>query len=498
MGIIKRQALKHTGVSALGLVIGAVSNLFIYPLAWELYGFTQFIIGLAGLLYPFASLGIASVAIKYFPDFQKTPSDAKTFLGLLILSSLVAFVGFSAIAFLAGNPLLDLLAKLNMEGNIFSQNKILVLAILGFLALNRLLAAYISNFKRIVIPALFSNILHKIILPVLIISATFNLIGLTQFKIGFVAMYLITSLGYFWYLSKLGNISPGFDLSVFETAKLKEIFTFALLSSLTMLGSVLAFRIDTIMVSSFLGYKSNGFYSFFLFMSNVMIMPYTAIAAITNPAISTAWNKLDLTEISTIYRQSSELLFIAASLILLGTWTCIDDLLNLTTKLQLLQPYKSLFLILGIGQLLNLTSGVNQGIIAYSKFYWVNLIAILILGIIAVYLNYLLIPTFGLLGAAYATCISLLAFNFIKYLFIWWKFGMQPIGRVHLHVALISLIAFGLAAIPTLNFHPVLNILIRGTIFTLAFTVPMIRLHISPQINTLWLQFKDRIFSIIQ
>ena len=57
MGIIKRQGGKHAILQYLGVGIGAISTLFIYPLNAELYGFAQFLIATAFLFFPLAIVG---------------------------------------------------------------------------------------------------------------------------------------------------------------------------------------------------------------------------------------------------------------------------------------------------------------------------------------------------------------------------------------------------------------------------------------------------------
>ena len=71
MGVIKRQSIKQGLVTYLGILIGTISTLFVYPrLALEKFGEIQFIIGLAAFFVPFIGIGLPAVAIHFFPYFN--------------------------------------------------------------------------------------------------------------------------------------------------------------------------------------------------------------------------------------------------------------------------------------------------------------------------------------------------------------------------------------------------------------------------------------------
>ena len=80
MGIIQRQSIRQTFVNYLATGIGALSTLFIYPRAEAMYGLVLFMTGTATFLYPFASLGITSLVIRFFPVFEDRNSRHHGFL----------------------------------------------------------------------------------------------------------------------------------------------------------------------------------------------------------------------------------------------------------------------------------------------------------------------------------------------------------------------------------------------------------------------------------
>ena len=100
MGIVRRQGAKHSLVQYIGVAVGAVSTLFIYPLNQELYGFAQFLIGTSLMLYPLFNLGLNTLLLKYYPRFASTVQSGHTFFRRTIWLSILLFL-LVAIPFIA-------------------------------------------------------------------------------------------------------------------------------------------------------------------------------------------------------------------------------------------------------------------------------------------------------------------------------------------------------------------------------------------------------------
>jgi hypothetical protein len=73
-----------------------------------------------------------------------------------------------------------------------------------------------------------------------------------------------------------------------------------------------------------------------------------------------------------------------------------------------------------------MATSVNNPILFNSKYYRYGL-GLLAFLIVTSYVNYrIFIPLWGMEGAAFATVLSSVAYNFLKFFFIWRKMGMQP------------------------------------------------------------------------
>ena len=81
---------------------------------------------------------------------------------------------------------------------------------------------------------------------------------------------------------------------------------------------------------------------------------------------------------------------------------------------------------IGLSQLFNIASGVNGAIIINSKYYKYDLYTNILLVVITIASNLILIPKYGIDGAAMATAISVLIFNLIRLVLIKVKMKMHP------------------------------------------------------------------------
>src|SRR5687767_561315 len=99
MGIIIRQGLKYSTVAYVGVLIGAVNIIFIFPkiLTPEQYGLVRLIQENGLFLASFVQLGAAHIADKFIPLFR---TEDKTNNGFLFFLLVYPVVGFAIFCFL--------------------------------------------------------------------------------------------------------------------------------------------------------------------------------------------------------------------------------------------------------------------------------------------------------------------------------------------------------------------------------------------------------------
>lgn len=474
MGVVRRQGLKRTTVAYLGVVIGALSNLFVYPLNWEIYGLAQFILSSASLLIPFASFGVSRLTVRYYPDFKDEGNNHNGLLPLLWFVAVTSFGVFSLLIYFLQDSMTSVLESLGMNSTIFVQNEIAIIAISFLMVLSAIASNHSSNFKLVVVPEIFTNLLFKITLPVLVLLTYAGSLGVGQFKTLLITTYVFSFFCLILYLHHIGQFGLKINFRFLSKERIKGMLNYGVFSALSTVGYLISFRIDNVMVTSYLGVESTGMYSFFAYMSNTIIVPFLAITSIASPIIAQAYKDGDSDAINKLYKQSSEVLFTFGLLISLLIWISIDEILVLTGDSENLSPSKYVFLLLASSQIFNLLTSLNEPIISYSHHFRFNLYAQVVLAILNLTMNVFFIPRMGLTGAALATAISIAFYNFLKSAFIYLKFKHQPFTVSHIFILCSALLAYSITTLLNPSYHFLTNLAINSLVFVFLFVGPLI------------------------
>jgi O-antigen/teichoic acid export membrane protein len=483
MGVIKRQGFKQSIVNYAGTAVGAISTLFIYPNEPELYGLWLAMYAMASLFLHFASFGINSLTIRYFPRFRDDESDHHGFLPFLLIASLIFFSVFTGVFALFHEPLMNGLTALQFDISIIDTHVIPIFALTLIILLQRILTSYISNFQRIVVPAMITSLWPKIAIAGLILIAWLGYLGSTEFVWGILFIQFVQVIFLFVYLGSMGELRLRPSFEVLRSGMLREMGSYSMYGILGGLGSILAFRIDHIMISMLIGLANTGVYGIAQFIGNSITVPARAVMALTGPMISEALEKNNLEKVRMLYRKTSLNLLIIVLPMYAIVVLSVDDIFKLTSHYETLRPAVAVVLLIGLGKIVSVSFSVNGQILVYSKFYRFNLIAILLLAVTNITLNYWLIPEHGIVGAAMASFVALIAYNLFIGLFLWIKLRLHPFSWRTGVVFIIAFISGVLSwTIPNANM-PLLNIAQYSVLVIIFYFPTILALNISSDIN---------------
>lgn len=482
MGIIQRQSIKNTIVSYVGVGIGIISALFIYPLAPEEYGLFRVMFDSAILCMPFILLGSNALSIRFFPWFKASGRSRAAFftflLAILLSGSVLYLLWFPAVRpwfvrfYSKNSPLIG-----------EYMNAIFLLALI--LSFVRLVTTYTTNFQRIVVPSILNDLLQKLSLPALILLVVYGFITVDDYVQLILLVFLLISLLLSGYLATLGEFRLARFRNILKKPFTGEAFRFGTYNILAILGGQVAFRIDTLMVGGLASLKEAGIYTIVAVLSEVISKPSNAIRSIAGPIISDRLAAGDLDHVRMLYKKSAVNLFIAGLGIFLVIWLSISDIIAIMPNSTEMMAGIYVVFFLGMAKVIDMVTSLNGEILSYSRYYAYNLVFIFILAILNVITNLLLIPEYGLVGAAIATFISLSLFNVIKLIFIQVKLGMHPFSTGMIWTALAGAGAFFLIQIIPMGFPPVVNLFIRSAAFGFLFILPVVWLNVSPDLNSL-------------
>src|SRR5699024_9978259 len=96
LGVIIRQSIQNTIISYLGIILGFVATILLYPrfLTTDQYGLTRVLISISVICSQFAHLGVKNIVIRYFPYFQQSLESRGQLLSLTLLIPLGGFLLF--------------------------------------------------------------------------------------------------------------------------------------------------------------------------------------------------------------------------------------------------------------------------------------------------------------------------------------------------------------------------------------------------------------------
>ncbi|NRB52437.1 MAG: oligosaccharide flippase family protein [Saprospiraceae bacterium] len=496
MGIIKRQAIKQSIVNYLGVAIGAISVVFIYPLATETVGLARFLIDTGTLLAPFLLLGFGGVTIKFFPEFKTEDGENNGMLAFILSVPTVAALVFTLLIITFRLPIQDYLQESGREES-FQMFWMYFVPIAICLAFFQLLYNYSTNYGRIAVPAIFQNFI-KIVLPTTILMWYFELINLSFLVWALVINYIVVLIAILLYLRNQGHLKLVTKWNFLDADRRKRIFNYALFGLFGGIGSVLAFRIDSFMISTLIDLESNGIFTIAAFIGNAIAIPTNAVNQISSPIITKAIKESDFVEVSKIYKGASVNLLVVGLLLYVLVACSVENLFHLMPFEEaksgdpaFIRQGIIIVLLVGFARIIDMATSVNNPIINFSPYYRFGLYAILILGVFNIFTNLFFIKTLGLgiVGVALATLVALSLYNLVKLIFIYWKFGVHPFSAATVKLfAIASLATIAAYFIPTSGasaWHSILDIAIKSAVVLMIYLPLVLRSKVSPDVNEL-------------
>ena len=250
-------------------------------------------------------------------------------------------------------------------------------------------------------------------------------------------------------------------------------------------------RIPALMIGSMVGLSMVGVYNLYYYVGSMIYVPMRALSRISVPVIATAWRDNDLKKINDIYRRTSLIQLILGLIIYIGVIINKHNLFYFLKNSEYVVNF-IFFPIIGLGILIDVAVGLNSEIIVNSPKYKYDSVFNVVLFLVSVIANYILIPISGGIGAAMGFVLAYFSFNFLKWLFLYRKYGMQPFDYKQLIVLFLGGVVFLIGDnIPVID-NVFLDIIIRSSIVSLIYGVAILVFRISPDLNERFTVYKGK------
>ncbi|MCU0400680.1 MAG: polysaccharide biosynthesis C-terminal domain-containing protein [Algoriphagus sp.] len=465
MSKVAKQSIQTTFFSYIGVVLGYINVLWLYPYALDTteLGTFRTIQDLGLLFVPFAQLGVGHGITRYFPKLENYQSAFLTYsLGL-------SFLGFTLVSMLFFGFKDELIG-------VFAYNSPEVVNFLGvvllitlFSLLSSVLDAYARSYVKVAIPTFFREVFLRLLTSMLVAIYLLKWINFEQVMLGLIGVYGFSLLGVWVYLIWLKVFKLDFHWGQFPKGFRTSFIRFSLITFLATAASTLIMKIDSIMVSSMISLEANAIYSIAFYMALVIELPRRAISQVAMPVIADHFAKNRLNEINLLYRQISNRQLYICLLLFALIWSSIDEIYHFVPNREIYQAGKWVVFYIALGKLFDVAFSVNSEILVFSKFYRSNLILTVAMSILIIGVNYWLIPIFGIEGAAMGSAGIMLLFNLIKYGYLKAKIQLDPFSLETVKISAVGLISLGGMFLSFEDLHPFLGIMIKSTAVLLLF-----------------------------
>ena len=490
MGLVQKQGLKIAGITYVGMVVGALNTMFVYPRVFgaEKHGLILLLLSIVTLVTQFSHLGIPNVIIQFFPNFK----DQKLFIyristQLPLVSLLILGIFYSYFGDFVFNTYSE-------QNNLFDAYKGYLLPLICLFVVFEVLQSLARAELKTVLPSFLKEFLIRSLTLTILISYFFELINFNEFMVYWLVAYSINVVLLASYLiyHKVFRLSFGFPLVPNKLLGSKMI-NYGLVTLFTVSATIIVNRVDLLMLAYFQELEDVAFYSVALYMATLIQIPARSIMQIGKPLLAKAWAANKLTEIQSLYAKSALTQMIFGTAVFVGIWLNIDDILLLVPVKY--QGIKYVFLFLGLSKLIDTSCGLNGGLIVTSIKYKYDLYINLILIVLTISTNLLFIPLYGIEGAAFATSISIILYNFIKWYLLKKWFGFNPFNFNYFKGLLVSFAIYTIVGlIPAVFDSAVYNLLLRSIIIVFLFIYLHYYFKISTDIYNLILQLKKKFF----
>lgn len=441
MGIVFRQSIKTSLVVFTGALLGTLiiwlSTEFI---AKQSYGFTQNLTRDTIVFSQISILGLNSTMVVFIHKYGDKDIRRRLLLALCLLTPVV-FALIGAIPFYFLRPWV--LRHFQPDDIPFMQRYYMLLPFFTVLmTLQVLLEQYLGTQMRVAVAAFMREIVLRVLSIAIILLYAFNYVSFDFLVIGMVVVYLVPVLIYIFLAAKTAGFGFSLKISAFNKTEYKELANFSWYHFLLSLSITLMGYLDGIALPLYdhKGLSAVAVYGVAVFLISFMQIPSKAMMTPTITVLSQAMAANDRRKAKDIFERSS------INVLLASLFMAVLIICNLENAVAVLKEGYSqiilIFIILFIGRFVDLSTGLNDAMLSITNYYKFSFYVSIVMIAILFTLIKILVPHYGVYGAAWSTTITLVVFNVCKYIFVWKKLDMQPFSGNTVLVLIIGTTAF--------------------------------------------------------
>lgn len=476
MGIVLNQSLKNTVITYIGFGIGGVNTIYLYPvfLGATFYGLTNYITSCANVIMPLFAIGMQNTLVKFYSQYQ-TEEEKSRFLSFTVLFPLLLIIPILIIGLFFYDEILFFLSKKNP----------IVKSFIWLIPFIGLCMAYFEIFYawlRVHMHSVFGNFIKEVGLRLfsllLLIGVYYDILTVEGFVYATAGLYFLALLVTMFYAFSIQK--PVFQFVI--PVNTKEILTYTFYIILS--GSVANLLLDgdKIMLNQYMVIDNIAFYSIATFIALVISVPSRAMHQIVYPITARLMYDNKQLELNDLYKKTSINLQVVGGLVMLGIFVNINKLYDMPQLHDYKEGIMVVFMI-GLSKYFELILGNNNAIIFNTKYYKTVLFLGVLLVVIAIGLNAIFIPIYGIIGSAFATLLSITIYSLAKLLFVVKRLHLYPFTKQTVYSLVVTFILFFAFYFWEFPFSPIISIGLKSILVTLLYVYINYKFVISIEIN---------------
>jgi O-antigen/teichoic acid export membrane protein len=357
---------------------------------------------------------------------------------------------------------------------------------------------YAANLMRIVIPKFIREVLLRLMNIAVILFYFLGFFTLSQFILALISIYGVMMLLNGIYIMTMGKFSLKHDFSYIEKPLKKEVRNYTGFLLLASMGGAIVTKVDMFMLSGMLGLEHTGIYSIAMYMAVIVEIPNRSLITISSPIASQAIKENNREKAQELFRKVSLNQLLVGSLLFIFLWINIDTIFHYIPNSEVYKTGKYVVLFIGIARIFDTISNFAGVLVSYSKYYYYSLFFMFLLTFVTIGLNLTFIPLYAISGAALATAITFIGYNFLMLAFVKWKLNLHPfsVGMLKILVIVAGLLLINFV-LPKLG-NPLVDSLYRSFILAGIAGVSVYFWKVSEDMNIVIKSFlrRDKISSL--
>jgi O-antigen/teichoic acid export membrane protein len=497
MSSIRRQSIISSVVIYIGFAVGLLNTYFFTRkgnFTEADYGLITIFIAIATMMTSIASMGMPSFIFKFYPYYNDNLPPRRN--DMITWSLLVSGIGFVLVTG-AGLVLKNLvIQKFGAHSPLLITYYYWIFPFGLGLTIYSILEAYTWSLGKPIAANFFREVQWRLLTTLLIVLFITHTIKDFDLFIRFYAFtYPGIAVSLFVYLLVTNKIHFTFKVSKVSRRFFKKILALCAF----FYGGTLIFSLsqvfDSIVIASVLdnGLDKAGIFGLATIMTSVIQAPQRGIISASISHLSKAWKEKNMALLQKVYQRSSINQLIFACAIFLLIWMNLTDAINTFGLKPSYLDASWVFFVLGLTKIIDMGTGVNSQIIATSTFWKFELLSGIILLLIILPLTYILAKSYGIIGPAIGSLVSITIYNIIRIIFLWKKFRLFPLTIHSLQTILHAAACYGICYFAFREMHGFAGMFVRSLVFILLYATGTIYMKLSPDIYPVMQTIKKRL-----